>query len=330
MSDKTEYFSNYFEIENRKSFSSEKEISPDNFDSLLGYYELADNVSCQVKTKRGFCRKNHKIGWLGVTVDGVEALIGGHCAKTYFKADKRFSLEKKRITSELERRRYLIELQPYSDNIEVFITELDTLKTNLIKVRKILSVIYNTMPNPVLRFIDSAQRTNDWAVNIDVLYPSKNDENQSQWQVHMLSTLNSVSSLREVISLITRVKTLENVFSDFQKINFYDLPTPKLKYYVDELRQKIDYEKICEILGNETKKFIVPRNLDLLLFVCDEYEDKYITVKSIFDITDSKVQSNAYISLRIRRVEERVSKMFNNYMVRSNQNIVKYKNNYFS
>ncbi|TYL41602.1 MULTISPECIES: hypothetical protein [Dickeya] len=327
MSDKTEYFSKYFEIEDRKSFSSEQEISPENFKALVGYYELDGNVSCQVKTKRGFCRKNHKIGWLGVTVDGVEALIGGHCAKTYFKADMRFSLEKKRITSELDRRRYISELQPYHDNIEAFITELDKLKTNLINVRKVLSIIYNTMPDIVLRFIETAQRTNNWELNVDVLYPAKNEEQRPQWQVHTLSTLKSISTLREIISLIARVKILAEKFSNFREADLYDLPTPKLKYYANEFREKLDYERLSLILTNETKKFIDPKNLYLLLFVCDEYEDKFTTVKSVFGITGSKVQSDAHVNLRIRKIEERISKMFNNYPVRANKQVVKYKNN---
>lgn len=327
MSDKTEYFSKYYEIENRESFSSEQEISPDNFKELVGYYEFDENVSCQVKTKRGFCRKNHKIGWLGVTVDGVEALIGGHCAKTYFKADMRFSLETKRINSELDRRRYIIELQSYRDNVDLIESELVTLKTSLINVRKVLSIIYKTMPDVILRFIETAQRTNNWGVNLDVLYPAKNDDQKPQWQVHSLATLKSVSTIREVISLITRVKTLTGIFEEFLGHDISELPTPKLKYYANEFRDKGDYERLCLMLANETKKFIDPKNLDLLLFVCNDYEDKYQTVKSIFGITGSKVHSDAYINLRIKRVEERVSKQFNNYPVRSNQQVVKYKKN---
>lgn len=74
-------------------------------------------------------------------------------------------------------------------------------------------------------------------------------------------------------------------------------------------------------------KFIESKNLDLLLFVCDDYEEQFLTVKSIFNIIGSKVQSDAHIRLRIKRVEERVSKLFNNFPVRVNQQVIKYKNN---
>lgn len=89
-------FSSYNEIEKRASFNSEQEISPDNFKSLVGMYRFDENVICQVRTKR-ICHQKHKNGWLGITNDGVEALIGGHCASEYFKADNSFRLEKKEL-----------------------------------------------------------------------------------------------------------------------------------------------------------------------------------------------------------------------------------------
>lgn len=327
MSDKTEYFSKFFEIEKRESFSPNQEISPDNFKELVGYYELDENVSCQVKTKRGFCRKNHMIGWLGVTVDGVEALIGGHCAQTYFKADSRFTLETKRIKTELDRREYVTELQVYKDNSDTVSRELSDLRTNLISIRKIIDVIYKTMPDCVLRFLQSAQRTNNWVINVDVLYPAKNEDQKPTWHVHTLQSLKSVSTTLEVISLITRVKHLIKTFDLFLESDLSEMPTPKLKYYVNELREKKNYEQLCAKFITETKKFTEPKNLDLLLFICDDYEDKFLTVRSIFGITGSKVSSDAYINLRIKRIEDRVSKQFNNYPVRSNTNAIKYKNN---
>ncbi|MGG7444940.1 hypothetical protein ACQ3G7_02495 [Kosakonia oryzendophytica] len=327
MSDKNEFFSKFFEIAKRKSFSPKQEISPENFKELVGYYELDENVCCQVKTKKGFCHKNHMTGWLGVTVDGVEALIGGHCAQTYFMADSRFSLETKRIRTELTRREYVNELQRYKNNADIVSNELSDLRANLIAIRKIVDVVEKTMPDCVLRFIESAQRTNNWAVNIDVLYPEKNEGQKPTWHVHALPTLKSVSSTREVISLITRVKYLIETFEQFKKTDVSELPTPKLKHYAYELREKKNYAKLYDKLSNETKKFIDPKNLDLLLFVCDNYEDKFLTVKSIFGIIGSKVNSDAYVNLRIKRVEGRVSKSFNNYPVRTNQQVIKYKNN---
>ncbi|HHM2118026.1 TPA: hypothetical protein ACRG4Q_005623, partial [Klebsiella pneumoniae] len=90
MAEKAIYFSSYNEIEKRASFNSEQEISPDNFKSLVGMYRFDENVICQVRTKKGICHQKHKNGWLGITNDGVEALIGGHCASEYFKADNSF------------------------------------------------------------------------------------------------------------------------------------------------------------------------------------------------------------------------------------------------
>lgn len=112
MAEKAIYFSSYNEIEKRASFNSEQEISPDNFKSLVGMYRFDENVICQVRTKRNLPSKTQN-GWLGITNDGVEALIGGHCASEYFKADNSFRLEKKRVESEIERRLAVEKLRGY-------------------------------------------------------------------------------------------------------------------------------------------------------------------------------------------------------------------------
>lgn len=46
--------------------------------------------------------------------------------------------------------------------------EVACLRTNLISARKILDSFYKSFPNSVLRFIDDAQRNQNWIINVDV------------------------------------------------------------------------------------------------------------------------------------------------------------------
>lgn len=93
--------------------------------------------------KKGICHQKHKNGWLGITNDGVEALIGGHCASEYFKADNSFRLEKKRVESEIERRLAVEKLRGYIFGEKDYPNEVACLRTNLISARRFLIVFIN-------------------------------------------------------------------------------------------------------------------------------------------------------------------------------------------
>ncbi|HHR6439502.1 TPA: hypothetical protein ACS777_000173 [Providencia alcalifaciens] len=176
MTEKSMFFYNATEIESRPSYNPTQEISPENFHALIGMYRFDDDVICQVRTSSGICHQKHKSGWLGVTHEGDEAYIGGHCAKKYFRADSRFKLEKNRVKSEIERNTALNKIEEYLSNKSILKENLSNLRSQLIDVRKELDLFYKTFPGGVLRFIDGAQRTGNWSIMVDVLTPYSNNQ----------------------------------------------------------------------------------------------------------------------------------------------------------
>ena len=91
----SERFLSYDDICKRPAFDQNYEISPDNFHKLIGKYSFKERHICQVRTNKGICRQKHNNGWLGVSLEGVEALIGCDCAVNYFSAHNDFIREKK-------------------------------------------------------------------------------------------------------------------------------------------------------------------------------------------------------------------------------------------
>ncbi|WPM85083.1 hypothetical protein QNH14_00955 [Apirhabdus apintestini] len=103
----SERFLSYDDICKRPAFDQNYEISPDNFHKLIGKYSFKERHICQVRTNKGICRQKHNNGWLGVSLEGVEALIGCDCAVNYFSAHDDFIREKNRVNDELDRKEAL-------------------------------------------------------------------------------------------------------------------------------------------------------------------------------------------------------------------------------
>ncbi|HEI6967583.1 TPA: hypothetical protein ACGTP8_004225 [Yersinia enterocolitica] len=327
MIEKSEFFSSFIEIEKRPEFSPDQEVSPDNFKELVGEYRLDEDVICQVRTKKGICHKKHKIGWLGVTLNGQEALIGGHCARTYFKADKTFGLERNRVRKEVERKKALYKLKSYKDNADSFSKRLSAVRQEIIDNRVKLDRIYKGFPNVVLKFIYDAQRMRSWTVKVDIL----GNDRHSKWTVSPLCNLNPIPKMHDVINLMNRVKEIAGFFDEACQLNIDEISTPRLKRILEILSAMDDCEKLSLLYLMDITRFLEPKNLDAFIYVCDDPVEEFLTGRAILSVSGAKVSSDGHINLRIRRIKERTEKQFGGYQVRKNQLVERYqKNNVFT
>ncbi|MFJ5438078.1 hypothetical protein ACIPT2_09425 [Pectobacterium brasiliense] len=324
MTEKAVVFSSIHEIQHRASFRDNQEISPENFQSLVGRYRFDEEVICQVKTAKGFCHQKHKVGWVGKTNDGTEVLIGGHCAGIYFRADRRFVMETKRINKEIEHEKLKNKITEYRSNVLVLNQKLKVMRDELIEVRKKMSTFYKSVPNVILKFVYEAQKNQNWDVIVDVLDRSVH-RHQDEWIIHKLSTLKPISPIENALGTIGRLKFVSEKYEELCKIDLNTLSTPKMKQYVDALSRIDEVEKESFRLKREAKFFFESRNLDFFLYICDDYEEKFLTVRSILAVTDAKVSSDAHINLRINRIVERVEKSLGGSQVRKNQISLKYR-----
>ncbi|CZX74368.1 hypothetical protein AZ021_004479 [Enterobacter ludwigii] len=324
MAEDSEYFSSFIDIDKRPSFSSKHEISPENFQKLIGEYKFTEDVICQVKALNGVCHQKHKSGWLGVTADGFEVLIGGHCARKYFKADKSFTNERNRVRKEIDRKKALHKLKDYRDKSLIMNEELSYLRATIINTRVILDQILKSFPNAVLSFITTAQKTHSWDIKIDVLQKF-NDDNNPIWVTSSLGNLKSLPYMYEVISLMTQAKSLAEKFSEACSLNPEDLSTPKLKRIIETLNDKDDLIKSATSLSQEVTRFIDTKNLELLIFVCDNYEEEFLATRAIMAISGAKVSTDGHVNLRLRRIKDKTTKLFDGKLIRKNQIVEKFQ-----
>lgn len=318
MTEKSEFFSSFVDIEKRPCFSSECEISPENFKALVGEYRLDEDVICQVKGHKGICHQKHRSGWLGVTNDGLEVLIGGHCARNYFKADKSFALERKRVRKEIDRKIALYKLEEYRKNKISISDEVSCLRQEIIDTRVKLDQVHKHFPNSALRFIENAQKTKNWDLKVDV-QEGYTDDGDSIWALGSLGKVKALPYSYEIIGLMNKVKVLSATYDEACEINPEDVKTPKLKKIIEILNEKEEFKKTSLTLHRDVFAFVEPRNLETLIYTCDDYEEEFLAAKAIMAITGSKVSSEGHINLRLRRVKERIEKQFDGKLVRKNQ-----------
>lgn len=326
MAKSSEFFTSLSDIDNRPAFSPEHEISPENFKQLVGEYHLEEEAICQVKANNGVCHQKHRKGWLGVTQDGYEVLIGGHCARNYFKADRTFALERNRVRKEIERVKALYKLAEYQSNAALLNSEIAMLRQTLIDARVNLSPVYKLLPNSALRHIESAQRTRNWEIRVDVQQENLHEQKQ-RWVTTTLGRLKPAPYMYEVIGLMNRVKGLSETFIEVSNCKPDEIATPKLKRILDILGQKEELEKASASLHKEVIQFIDAKNLDMLIYIADDSEEEYLMVKAIMEITGAKVSSEGHVNLRLRRIKERAAIQLGAVEVRKNQLIDRLQRN---
>lgn len=129
----------------------------------------------------------------------------------------------------------------------------------------------------------------------------------------------------EVISLMARAKSLAEKFSEACSLNPEDVSTPKLKRIIETLNDKDDLIKSAASLSQEVARLIDTRTLELFIFVCENYEEEFLATRAIMAITGAKVSTDGHVNLRLRRIKDKTSKLFDGKMIRKNQIVEKFQ-----
>ncbi|WP_447878527.1 hypothetical protein [Serratia fonticola] len=326
MTDKPMFFSHHFEVAQRKDFDPTIELSPENCKGLLGRYVFGDSEICQVRTENGVCHQKHQHGWLGITFDGKEGLIGRCCAKKYFKADDNFQKETRRIDDELARIAAIERINSYLENKKIIMEQLVGLKKQLIDTRRYLEDMYKSIPAGVSKVIFDAQKTRNWSINVDVRYVSTRKVNVDdeivereyyEWLPSTIGNFKRVSLASDVVSIILKIKPVISAFEELCSINIDECPTRKLNEYVKILSNINEIDSLTKKVSSETDIFKQPKNLDMLYYACDDEEEKFILVRYILKLNGNKT-SDGYIRLRMKRISERFETMYDGRVLRKN------------
>lgn len=328
MSNNSVSFASVEQITSRPNYSSNVNITVENFHTLIGRYHLSESVQCQVKSDHGICGKKHQIGYVGVTQNGMEGLIGGYCGDKYFGESTIFVQEKNRIDAELDRRENLEKLLNYKENFFSLTSHYNELKKSIELIKKRANHLYKGFPDIALIYLNQAQKTKNWDLYIDVLRHSRGEKGMtSNWYIEKLCTFAPLPSSQDYESLLGRIENLIDVFNEVCSTDIDLLSTPKLKGFVRTLSEFTDVENLYTKYNKDTVDFTQEESLNNLYYVCANTKDKLATVKTIMTLNKNVAVKDDKIKLRCTKIEESTKSKFNNCTVRFNKIIMKFKKN---
>lgn len=327
MANSSESFASVEQITSRPNFSASLEITVDSFSSLIGRYHLSESVQCQVKTEHGICGQKHQRGYVGLTKEGKEGLIGGVCGDKYFKEHTLFVQEKNRIDAEIDRRENIERLSYYKENFLSLSGKHGALIKDIQAIKKKTDHLYKGFPDIVLTYLYQAQKNKNWDLNVDVFRHSRGEEGMTNsWYIEKLCTFPPLPSAQEIKSLLGQVENLNSTFSEACSCDIEKIPTPRLKNYVRNISEISELEIRHAQLKKHIMEFTQESTLCNLYYACASNKDKSTTVRTILTLSDINV-SDQMVKSKCADIENTIKKKFDNCQVRYNKKVMKFKKN---
>lgn len=286
MSESPKLFTQYDEIRCRPNFDSAISITTINFECLISPYQLGDDVICQVEKKTGRCGHKHLFGWLGRVQGGKEGLIGGHCAKTYFKGDARFIIEQKRIKQEMAYLEAIERLGNYLNDREALASRIREMLTHFRQFKAAVRDLENRLPPQVITFLKERAKTGQAQVEVELRYVEMDEQGKEKvsWHPQTIGMQQGlgiwldmshdvVSTSAKEIDAVAKAATLQ------RGINLR-----KLQGWLKVLDELANVEEQVEELHRQLQVFTSFSNLCLLIFLLRD-ESKQVQLAELALVT---------------------------------------------
>lgn len=168
MPDDTLIFTDFVSIKSRPHFDEQCSITLNNFKSLVGEYQIREQLRCQVERDGSRCNQEHFNGWLGRRNDDKEALIGGVCANKYFHASEKFRTERRRLSHEIRVDRLLTALRNHLSDKAAFTVRVDSAIKRLQDIRVVTRAIEQELPGEVIHRLRDMFKSRNAVILVEV------------------------------------------------------------------------------------------------------------------------------------------------------------------
>lgn len=256
----------YDEILQREKLSLEHHVTLTNFDSLISEIDLPKKeeglTNCQIKKVHNNCNHHFMHGYLVLTSEGKEAILGKDCGNKYFILDERFALQKNQLRAKIERDEAITTLSKLLSN-----TSQDKIIDTEDRLRKTANDIQTSMnmySDFIKRKLEKMAKTKNAIVSIDVDYGEIN-ENGEKAPTSVAENVGIVKgtyiwqyqeNVGHLIQLLKEIKqTIPNIkINEKQSIG-------QLKSWITTLSTMPELESGLEKIEREYKNFISPQNI---------------------------------------------------------------------
>lgn len=275
-------FVHYHEIESRENFDPECGVTRENFKSLVGEYQLPEDVRCQVfQATTGNCGRKHQHGWLGRIADGREGLIGGHCAVKYFNAHEHFASERNRVRREISISHSLEVLHSLLDESGAYSSRLETQVSRLRFLRQSRKELLADLPKSIQKSLEDMAKTSNRSVGVQIQYREVDDEGKEQveWVDQSLGSIAGIGiwNYQSLGSIFSNLKEIRKVFDEVELSR--SAGERKLKRWADTLNGLSAEASRIDELQQEFEQFTDVGNLALLIFIASNRDERIEAAK---------------------------------------------------
>lgn len=293
MTDAPRYFTDFSEIKARPDFDQAAVVTTASFRTLIGMYRFEAEVMCQVFRGGVLCRHPHLEGWLGKNSDGVEILIGGHCAQKYFNAVATFAAERGRVKRQLNLDDLLRRIGELVEGRNVIRGELARGESQVCEIIRAVEKIRLALPSSVLRRLSDMAKTGRSEITVEVRYVEPDEKGRPvySWLPRTIGAIDGAKLLNrdehaaDLVKIREARRALENAEAS------ESLGSKRLKLVIDQI--DTGRAAIAKVSSTEAlvARFCEPTNLGRLCFSTRNDDDRlktadFVCAKTQGDSTD--------------------------------------------
>lgn len=314
-------FTQFEDVQTRDRFTSDIGITLDNFHSLVGAYNFPGQVRCQVNSTGNICGHHHNNGWLGVTKDGKEVLIGGDCAVKYFRADKRFSTQASQIKREIRTEELLETLRRYLADRAGFIATVDHEIERLRDLKLTVDALFDKLGFGVRQTLIDMDKIGKRTVYVQIRYRKEDQDgkDRSDWVDHPIGSVmgTGVTRPEEFRSVITDLRALKAVLQEVRLSQ--DAGGRKLKKWADQISALPELRSRIDGLIQEYRQLTQTQTLNLLVFLVRSENHQLTIAKTILKQISAQESGDNAARLYLKELKDSIRASNGNRDIRTHR-----------
>lgn len=256
----------YDEILQREKLSLDHHVTLTNFDSLISEIDLPKNeeglTTCQIRKVHNNCNHHFMHGYLVLTSEGKEAILGKDCGNKYFILDEKFALQRNQLSAQIERDEAVETLSRRLSQINE--ENLSNTEHSLKEVAKAIRKVMSIYPDFTKRRLEQIEKARNTSVSVDVQYEEidENGKKTTYWVPEFFGNIKGTYICPYKDNIGHTVQLLRKVKETLPKIDLNDrVKTKQLKEWIKTLSLIDEITSNLDNIRREYERFIEPENI---------------------------------------------------------------------
>ena len=303
---KVREFKSYKEIQDVDGFEERNPLVGEEYDYLIGHYDLKPMLKCCFQKKNGnLCKKDHSFGFIVRLKNKSATIIGNDCASDNFDEAAQITKDRASYKNERERLSKLDVIENLRHEKETIISNIDSYMQKLSDIMLYLKTLEANLGLDEYQKLQRMYKTGNAQIQVKI---RKEKNGSSENSIETLGSFSGLSIFDE--SAFKRIhKQRRELLSIFQRINDVneDASKTELSKITSSLKVYDNLSRECEKLISDHEKFS-NGTLSLLCFLSAKRENRYKTARFVLGALkrpSSKEKGKQFLQELDKQVKEK-------------------------